>query len=76
MDASPVGRDPVTFDEAMAKIRRNGRVTVRLGEMTVAWRFGREVVLGAPGRGKVQRFVDYTPTRDDMLATDWVEVAG
>jgi hypothetical protein len=65
----------VTFDEAMARIRRNGTAAVRLGEITVVWRFGRPVVATSPGTGpgRGERFIDYTPTRDDMVSTDWQE---
>lgn len=66
----------MTFDEAMAYIRRNGTVGVRLAGMTVVWRFGRPVVATssgtAPGRG--ERFIDYTPTLEDMRSREW-EVA-
>lgn len=60
----------MTFGEAMARIRRNGKVAVALGDMTVGWRFGREVVLTGPGH----EFIDYTPTLDDMRSTEWREV--
>lgn len=58
----------MTFDEAMAYIRKNPKRTVVRATtgMRVAWRFGREVVLTA-GRG----FIDYTPTDVDMAAVDW-----
>lgn len=61
----------MTFDEAMAAIRRNGTRTVARAAtgMRVGWRFGREVVLTGG-----HRYIDFTPTRDDMQATDWAEV--
>jgi hypothetical protein len=58
----------VTYDEAMAVIHRNGKRTVVRADMEIGWRFGRPVVLG-----KGARFIDYTPTRDDMYASDWHE---
>lgn len=56
----------MTYDEAMAVIRRTeSRVVSRAG-LRVGWRFGRPVLLTG-GR----RFVDYTPTEEDMRADDW-----
>ncbi len=68
----------MTYDDAMKLIRRNGKVTVGLNEMRVAWRFGRPVRLTG-GRSPFpadSTFIDYTPTRDDMQSTDWVQLEG
>ena len=58
----------MTYDEAMAAIRR-GPAVVEVGRagMRIRWRFGRPLVLRAEGG-----HIDYTPTREDMRATDWV----
>lgn len=62
----------MTFDEAMDGIRRSSRTAIRGGAgFEVGWRFGRPVMLGAGGG-----HIDYTPTRDDMTATDWQIIAG
>ena len=58
------------YSEAMQTIRKNGRRVVVRNGMRIGWRFGREVVLTGP-----TRFIDYTPTYEDMQADDWqVEV--
>jgi hypothetical protein len=56
----------MTYDEAMASVYRNGKATVGRAGMRIAWRFGRAVVLTIGNR-----FIDYTPTEDDMNAVDW-----
>lgn len=56
----------MTYDEAMALIHRDGKRTVGRAGMEIGWRFGRAVMLRDG-----QRFIDYTPTVDDMRACDW-----
>lgn len=56
----------MTYDEAMNVVYRNGKQVVTRLDMRVAWRFGRAVILGSGNT-----FIDYTPTEDDMRATDW-----
>ena len=60
--------EAVTYDEAMAAIRRRGHATVEVGRagMRIRWRFGRPLVLRTEGG-----FIDYTPTYEDIHATDW-----
>jgi hypothetical protein len=56
----------MTHDEAMAHIHRNGTRTVTRAGLRIAWRFGHPVYLaGGPQN------CAYTPTREDMQATDW-----
>lgn len=51
----------------MEAIRRNSNTATRDGAgFEIGWRFGRAVMLGE-GR----QHIDYTPTQDDMNATDW-----
>lgn len=61
----------MTYDQAMDAIYRHPKVVVRRGDMRVSWRFGHEVILTAAGR-----HIAYTPTVDDMTATDWRVEAG
>jgi hypothetical protein len=59
----------MNYEDAMAHInRRESRIVGRESapRMHISWRFGRTVMLM-----RVPRFVDYTPTDDDMRADDW-----
>lgn len=59
--------EAVTYDEAMAAIRREpSAVEVGRAGMRIRWRYGRPLVLRAEGG-----HIDYTPTYEDMRATDW-----
>lgn len=61
----------MNYDEAMAAIYRKGTKVVGRAGMRIGWRFGRPVVLT-----EAERFIDFTPTAEDMRATDWELVDG
>lgn len=60
----------MTYDEAMALLRKHPgkHIVIRPGipGMGVAIRFGVPKVMMGP-----RSMIDYTPTLDDMRATDW-----
>lgn len=56
----------MTYDEAMAAIDHHVGVEVGRAGMRIRWRFGRPMVLRTEGG-----HIDYTPTYEDMHATDW-----
>ena len=58
--------EAVNYDEAMAAINHNVSVEVGRAGLRIRWRFGRPLVLRAEGG-----HIDYTPTYEDMQATDW-----
>ncbi len=59
----------MTYDQAMAAVRRGATATRPGVGFEVARRFGHPVLLG-----KGDRHIAYTPTREDMTADDWLLV--